>query len=162
MNEYVRVSVNSRVDFFNKYYVVPQQLVPEVQSFVAEINALGERCADCTEFEARFASSGLSDRFNLLLARCTPKPYQMTAEEKNFAKETAKQMFKENRSEIIKHEISEVADHVMVEVEEELIAQGRKTMIEHDVYDEYTRASNVLDNVKETGGWFKNHFRKKK
>jgi tryptophanyl-tRNA synthetase len=57
MNEYVRVSVNSRVDFFNKYYVVPQQLVPEVQSFVAEINALGERCADCTEFEARFASS---------------------------------------------------------------------------------------------------------
>lgn len=162
MNEYVKVSVNSRVDFFNKYYTVPQGLIPEVQGFIAQINALGEGCADCTEFEAKFVSSGLSDKFNSLLTRCTPKPYQMTTEEKQFAKDTAKQMFKENRSEIIKHEINEVADHIMVEAEEELIAKRRQVMIENDVYDDYTRASNYIDLATDTTSFLGGLFKKKK
>ena len=162
MNEYVQVSVNSRVEFFDKYYSVPQALVPEVNSFIAEINSLGEGCVDCTEFEAKFVSSGLSDKFNSLLTRCTPKPYQMTTEEKQFAKDTAKQMFKENRSEIIKHEISEIADHIMVEAEEELIAKRRQVMIEHDVYDDYTRASNYIDAVEDATSFLGRLFKKKK
>ena len=162
MNENVKISVNARVDFFDKYYTVPQGLEPEVQAFISEINALGEGCADCPQFEAEFASRGLSDKFNSLLTRCTPKAYQMTKEEKQFAKETAKQMFKENRSEIIKHEINEAADHIMVEVEEELIAQKRKVMIEKGVYDDYTRASNYIDMAQDTTSFLGGLFKKKK
>lgn len=162
MNENVKISVNARVDFFDKYYTVPQGVMPEVQAFISEINALGEGCGDCQEFEAEFVSSGLSDKFNSLLTRCTPRAYQMTKEEKQFAKETAKQMAKENRSEIIKHEFNEVADHIMVEAEEELIAQKRKIMIEQGVYDEYTRASNYIDMAQDATSFLGGLFKKKK
>ena len=162
MNDYIKQCVSARVDFFDKYYTVPEELKPEVEAFINEINQLGDAATDAADFENKFASSGLSERFNSLLTRCTPKAYNMTDEEKQHSKETAKEIFKEDRSRIIKEAAEEAADHAAVMANEELIAKSREVMIEEGVFDEYTRASNAVDIITESGRFLKNLFKRKK
>ena len=162
MNEYVQQCVSSRVDFFDKYYTVPDELKFEVEAFVQEINQLGNLVTDAVEFENKFVSSGLSERFNNLLTRCIPKAYNMTAEEKQHSKETAKEIFKEDRSRIIKEAAAEVADHAAVMATEELIAKRREEMIEEGVFDEYTKVTNVIDYTTDGVKFFKKLFKRKK
>ena len=162
MNDYIKQCVNSRVDFFNKYYTVPAELKPEVEAFINEINQLGDAATDAVEFENKFVSSGLSERFNNLLTRCIPKAYNMTAEEKQHSKETAKEIFKEDRSRIIKEAAAEVVDHAAVMATEELIAKRRELMIEKDVFDEYTKVTNVIDYTTDGVKFFKKLFKPKK
>ena len=162
MNDYIKQCVTSRVDFFDKYYTVPEELKPEVETFVREINQLGNSVTDAVEFENKFVLSGLSERFNNLLTRCIPKAYNMTAEEKQHSRETAKEIFKEDRSRIIKETAADVVDHAAVTVTEELIAKRREKMIEADVFDEYTKVTNVIDFATDGGNFFKNIFKRKK
>ena len=162
MNEYVQQCVSSRVDFFDKYYTVPEELKFEVEAFVRETNQLGNLVTDAVEFENKFVSSGLSERFNNLLTRCIPKAYNMTAEEKQHSKETAKEIFKEDRSRIVKEAATEVADHAAVMATEELIAKRREEMIEEGVFDEYTKVTNVIDYTTDGVKFFKKLFKRKK
>lgn len=151
-----------RTDFFKKYYTVPEGLKPEIDSFIDDINKLGEKSADAQYFEAKFAANGYQERFNSLLMRCTPKAYSMTEEEKNASKETAKQIFEEDRERIIKEAVEDAIDYADVMTKEELIAQRRKIMIEADVYDDYTRVSNAVDIAGRAGNFVKGLFKKKK
>ena len=162
MNDYIVQCVNLRVDFFNKYYTVPAELKPEVEAFINEINKLGDAATDAVDFENKFASSELSEHFNGLLTRCIPKAYNMTNEEKQHSKETAKEIFKEDRSRIIKEAAEEVVEHATIMANEELIAKRREVMIEAGVFDEYTRASNAVDIITESGSFLKKLFKKKK
>ena len=162
MNDYVKQCVNARVDFFDKYYTVPTDLKPEVEAFINEINKLGDAATDAVDFENKFASSELSKRFNNLLTQCVPKAYNMTNEEKQHSKETAKEIFKEDRSRIIKEAAEEAVEHATIMANEELIAKRRESMIEEGVFDEYTRASNAADIITESGSFLKNLFKKKK
>ena len=162
MNDYVKQCVNARVDFFDKYYTVPTDLKPEVEAFINEINKLGDGAIDAVDFENKFASSELSERFNSLLTRCIPKVYNMTNEEKQHSKETAKEIFKEDRSRIIKEAAEEAVEHATIMANEELIAKRRESMIEEGVFDEYNRASNAADIITESGSFLKNLFKKRK
>lgn len=162
MNEYVQQSVNSRVDFFEKYYTVPEEVRPAVEAFIADINQLGNASVDAIDFENKFVSSGLNERFNNLLTCCIPKPYKMTDEEKETAKETAKEIFQEDCSRIEKESAHEVLDYAAVMAKEELIAQKRDMMIDAGVFDEYTRATNAVDIAVEGGKFLKNLFKRKK
>ena len=162
MNDYVKQCVNARVDFFDKYYTVPTDLKPEVEAFINEINQLGDGAIDAVDFENKFASSELSKRFNNLLTQCVPKAYHMTNEEKQHSKETAKDIFKEDRSRIIKEAAAEAVEHAAVMADEELIAKRREAMIEKNVFDEYTRATNAVDIITESGSFLKKLFKKKK
>ena len=162
MNDYIQQCVNSRVDFFNKYYTVPAELKAEVENFIKEINQLGESATDAVDFENKFVSSGLGERFNGLLTRCIPKAYNMTNEEKQHSKETAKEIFKEDRSRIMKEAVADVADYASVMMEEEVIAKSREVMIEGEVFDEYTRVSNAVDIITAGGSFLKKLFKKKK
>jgi len=162
MNDYIKQCVNSRVDFFDKYYTVPAELKPEVEAFIDDINQLGNAATDAVDFENKFASSELSERFNSLLTRCIPKAYNMTNEEKQHSKETAKEIFKEDRSRIVKEAAAEVVDHATIMADEELIAMRREAMIEAGVFDEYTRVSNAIDIMTESGSFLKKLFKKKK
>lgn len=162
MDSSVRQCIQIRVDFFQKYYSVPENVRPDVDAFVDRMNALGEQAADAQAFEAAFAREGLQEQLNALLVRCTPKPYQMTAEEKSTVREAAKEIFKEDRSRILKEAAEDALDYASVMAEEELITQRRKAMIEMGVYDDYTRASNAVEMAKEAGGLLKNLFRRKK
>ena len=162
MNDYIKQCVNSTVDFFDKYYTVPSELKPEVEAFINEINQLGDAATDAVDFENKFASSGLSERFNSLLARCIPKAYNMTNEEKQHSKETAKEIFKEDHSRIIKEATQEAVEHATIMVDEEIIAKRREAMTEAGVFDEYTRASNAVDIITQSGKFLKNLFKKEK
>lgn len=73
MRDDVKVCVSARVDFFSKYYDIPQSVQTEVDAFISDTEALGERCTDAQQFEAEFVSSGLCNRFNAILPNCTPK-----------------------------------------------------------------------------------------
>ena len=162
MNDSVKICVSARVDFFGKYYEVTPEAKPEVDAFIEEINALGKSCADSVEFEAKFASTGLSDKFNNLLTKCTPMAYKMSAEEKDYSKDVKKEIFKEDKGRIIKEEIEYMSEAAAMAVESEVLAERRRAMSDAGVFDEYTKVTNVIDDAKRIGGFFGGLFRKKK
>ena len=162
MQQDVLICVNARLDFFKTYYSVPAAMQAEVDGFIAELTALGECSADAAAFEAAFVSSGLSDRFNALLPRLSPVAQTMTQEQKAYSKEVMQEMGMLDKGQILKDVAADVADTVMVEANEEMISQRRKAMIETGVFDEYTKASNLADDVGIAGKFLKGLFGKKK
>ena len=158
MTEDIRICISSRSAMFQQYYTVPATAEEAVGQFLADMETLGESVADATEFEAQFAAQGFQERFTTLLTQCTPKAYQMTQEEKDVAKETAKEIFREDRGRILKEAGEDVLDYATVMAEEELAASRRKGMIEAGVYDDYTRASNAADIAGRAFGGFKKLF----
>ncbi len=162
MDENIKVCVQSRTDFFEKYCDVPPQAQTDVDAFILAVTDLGEMATDAMDFEAKFANGGYQERFNELVTRCTPKAYTMTAEDKAYSKQVAKEIFKEDRSRIMKESAEDIVDHASVALEEEWIAQRRRVMVDAGVYDEYTRATNVMDMAADAGGFLKGLFKKKK
>ena len=161
MDNGVMQCIRVREDFFEKYYTVPAGAKADVDSFVQSLYALGEGATDAQDFEAKFATQGYQDRFNGLLLRCTPTAYQMTAEEKAQSRAAAKEIFREDSSRIVKEAAQDVLDSALVMAEEEHIAKRREAMIEAGVFDDYTRKTNAVDMMTETGGLLKRLFRKK-
>lgn len=147
MRDDVKMCVNARFDMFEKYYIVPQNIAYQVESFCKEVTDLAEGCNDVADFEAKFISTGLSQKFNDLLISCTPKPYQISQEEQAFVNQTKKEMFEEDKEEIKKYIVDDVADSVKMEFESDIISAGRKVMIESGTLDEYTRITNVVEDV---------------
>jgi len=162
MDSGVNQCVATRVDFFEKYCTVPTEVAEEVKAFIADINSLGNSCSGVADFEAKFVSEGLSDRFNTLITKCPPKPYKMTEEDKQHAKETAKKIFKEDKERIINEAVADVAESATMAAESELMSQRRRSMSEAGVLDDYTRATNAIDAAARVGGFLKGLFKKKK
>ena len=161
MDNGVMQCIRVRTEFFEKYYTVPVAAMADVDRFVQDLYVLGEASGDAQAFEANFAAQGYQDRFNCLLLRCTPKAYQMTAEEKAQSQAAAKEIFREDRSRIMKEAAQDALDYASVMAEEEVIAKGREKMIEAGVFDNYTRKTNAVDMMVEAGSFLKKLFGKK-
>lgn len=153
MIEEVRLCVEARTGFFGKYMSVPSTLQPEVNSFRERITALGEVSPNAAEFEQYFLNSGLSDVFNSLVTRCTPQPYQMTQEDKAYARQVAREIFTEDRKRILKEAGEDLVDSMEMKVESDLRTQRIKQMSEAGVLDDYTRSSNVIEDVGILARW---------
>jgi len=162
MKEDVKRNVDMRTGFFDTYYTVPDAVKEDVDELIFQINSLGEQCSDVMEFETQFAQSGLSDKFNQVLAKCTPKPVSLSEEEKQHSREVTAQMMRDSKGEIAKGIAKDIADTVMLEAESEFHRINRQIMIENDTYDDYTRASNAVDFAKDVFGGIKGLFGKKK
>lgn len=147
MTEDVKICVSARADFFEKYYIVPENLKADVEAYIRDINTLGESSNNASEFEQAFIQEGFSDKFTVLLTCCMPKAVELSPEEKKAAKQKAKELYIENGGSLAKDITKDVMDTVGVELNEEMIAQRRKIMIDADVYDDYTRATNYVDNA---------------
>lgn len=147
MIEEVRICVSARTDFFGKYVVVPPALQPELDIFLEKINALGENCTNAAEFEQQFQASGLMDIFNSLVTRCTPQAYQMTADDKAYSRQVAKEIFAEDKDRILKEAGQDLLESVEMKVESDLRAQRVREMSNAGVLDDYTRATNVIEDV---------------
>lgn len=157
----VKKCVDARVGFFAQYFDIPQQMQEEVDSFIRDTNALGEKCADAGQFEAEFAATGLSDRFNAILPRCTQKQRKMTKEEKQASRKIAKEILYENRQDLAKSALDDAMQWVRVEAEDELTTRNRERMIEEGTFDDYTIAHNIGDTVGSLlGGLFRKKDRK--
>jgi hypothetical protein len=159
MLDEIKTCVTARTEFFAQYYEVPESVKPELDAFVEETNLLGENCESAQDFEEKFVSSGLSTRFTELLSKCTPKAFEMTAEQKAESKQIRKEMY--SGKQMMQDAVKDVADSAFVEIEEEAIAQNRKRMIDEGTYDEYTKVSNQIDNVNIFSKFIGNLFRKK-
>ncbi len=159
MKDDVRACYNARADFFDKYYTVPLAAEQDVNLFLSELNALAEQAADSAAFEAEFAASGLSDRFNALLLRCNPKPYQMTDAEKAYSQSIVKEDWEQNKGQILKEEMDSIAESAAMEIEGDLRSARNRAMSEAGILDDYTRATNAIEDL---GGLFGGLFKKKK
>lgn len=162
MRDEVRMCVAARTDFFEKYYTVPSSVQTDLDKFISEINTLGENSDDASAFEANFTSSGLSERFNTLITRCTPKPYKMTAEDKKYSRSVAMEMLKEDKNRIIKDALKDAAESVQLKAESDLITYRNRTMSDAGILDDYTRLTNNIENAAEAAGFLGKLFKKKK
>ena len=147
MIEEVRICVSARTDFFGKYVVVPPALQPELDIFLKKINTLGENCTGAAEFEQQFQASGLMDIFNSLVTRCTPQAYQMTAEDKAYSRQVAKEIFTEDKDRILKEAGQDLLESVEMKVESDMRAQRIREMSDAGVLDDYARASNAVEDL---------------
>jgi hypothetical protein len=145
LKDNVRVSVDARLNMFSQYFIVPPALQEEVDDFSADILALGERSLDVSAFEAEFISAGLSDRFNSLLPRLVPKAAAPTPE----LKEIKRQAMKETNSakDIGQYAAKSLLDHAKYLFNREARDQMQKKMIENDTFDDFTRLSNLGDDI---------------
>ena len=153
MNDDVKRCYDMRVDFVNQYYQVPPEMELDLAGFFNELEELGNQCENATEFEGRFAGEGYADRFNGLLACFRPQSNMS-------AKDVAKMAFKNQRNVLKGKEGREymkdsLKESIRVDVESEVIKAKREAMIEHDVFDDYTRARNAVGLVKDAFKLFK-------
>lgn len=161
MDSGVKMCVDARLSMFSQYYTVPESVAADVEAFCRELTQLGEESADVAAFEAAFASRGFGDRFNALLMICMPKPYQMNAQEQAYARETAREIFEEDKDRIKKELLKDVADTVQVKMESDLTVLKRKIMHETGTLDEYTKISNIAEDIGITKKGLRGLFGKK-
>lgn len=147
MQEDVKTCVSARVDFFGLYYDVPQNVQPEVDAFIGEVQALGEQCANATQFEAEFVSTGLSGKFNAILPQCTPKAVAMTQEQKEYSRQVKKELWEEQKGQIAKDVLVDVTESVAMRAESDAMQARRRSMADAGVLDEYTRATNAVEDL---------------
>ena len=162
MRDDVKVCVSARVDFFSKYYDIPQSLQTEVDAFISDIEALGERCTDAQQFEAEFVSSGLSNRFNAILPKCNPKAMPVTVEQKAYSRQVCREMWQEQRGQIAEDIINDVTESVTMRIESDSMQARRRAMSDAGVLDDYTRATNAIDDAECVAGFFGRLFGRKK
>lgn len=151
MKEYI----DAKCNVFIEYMQVPDHLQGEFENLCAEMHALGDGMTDYNLFEQQFASSGLSDRYNTLLAKCTPKAVTMTVEQKQASFNMAKEQIS------VKDIAADIVDMATTELQQEAISMKRKAMIDAGAFDEYTRTSNKIDDATRAGKFLLNKFKKK-
>ena len=161
MKENVKNSITLRKNFFTQYYIVPESVKPEIEAFIVELEMIGEQCEDAAAFEAEFAQKNMQEKMNGIILKCEPKPFEMSDSEKTYAKQTAKEIFEEDKGRIIKEAAIDVAESAALTVESELITEKNKILSEAGVLDDYTRATNLIDDVGRLGKFFKKKNKKK-
>ena len=158
----VKKCVDARLNLFEQYYTVPASLQGEVDAFTAAINRLGEASSSAAEFESAFASSPLQQQFNAILPRLSPKPYKMTQEDKANSRRVMKDILREDKEQIVSDAVMDAANTVKIEAESAAISQAREAMIQNGTLDDFTRASNMVQDTKNLFGFLGKKFGKKK
>lgn len=156
----VKTCIDAKVNFFSEYFIAPDSIHEELESFIQDTKTLGESCSTANEFESRFASEGLADRFGALIPKCVPKAHQMTREEKQQSVQIAKDIIVENKDEIIKDTVTGVATDIRTDLRSEVIKENRERMIDNGTFGDYTRASNAVEDIGSIAKFFKNKFKK--
>lgn len=141
----VRVCVEAKTNFFGEYFTVPEELLQEVDTWRRDTMALGETCAHAQEFEEKFVSEGLSDRFNALIPRCTPKARKMTREEKRVSAGIAKDILWESKEELARDALSDVVGGAVTRAKDEQLQRNRERMIKEGTLADHTIRKNRID-----------------
>lgn len=167
MKDDIKPCVDVRLNMFRDYLEVPESVAEEYRNFEAKMLSVAEESSSATEFESHFQAEGLQDEFNSIVTKCTPKAVKMTAQQEEDSRNMAKEMVfgtSDNAGAakgLAKMVIKDAADIATTELHQEVLAQNRKRMIEEGTFDDYTRASNTLDNAVAAGKIIGKLFRKK-
>lgn len=159
MVDEVKTCVDAKINFFEEYFSVPDDLKSEMDMFIKDTQALGEQCSSASEFEQQFSTSELLNRFNTLVSKCTPKAKKMTKEEKKQSVKIAKDILYENRSEIAKDALKDTANRIINDKRDEMLTKNREKMIEEGTYADYTIRRNKINSI---GDFLGKVFNKKK
>lgn len=161
MTDEVKKCVDIRINFFDEYFTIPEDMQNEVQAFIADITLLGNSCNSATEFEQKFVSEGLSERFNAILPKCVQKPVKMTKEQKKQSRKIAKEILAENKDELIDDALTYVANRGMNDLRDKAIAISREKMIEEGTMSDYTIRKNYIEDGIRFTRFLKDKFKKK-
>lgn len=161
MTDEVKKCVDIRINFFDEYFTIPEDMQNEVQAFIADITLLGNSCNSATEFEQKFVSEGLSERFNAILPKCVQKPVKMTKEQKKQSRKIAKEILAENKDELVDDALTYVANRGMNDLRDKAIAISREKMIEEGTMSDYTIRKNYIEDGIRFTKFLKDKFKKK-
>ena len=159
MLDEVKNCVDAKINFFEDYFSVPDDLKSEMDMFIKDTQALGEKCSSASEFEQQFSTSELLNRFNTLVSKCTPKAKKMTKEEKKQSVKIAKDILYENRVEIAKDTLKDTANRIINDKRDEMLTKNREKMIEEGTYADYTIRRNKINSIRD---FLEKIFNKKK
>ena len=159
MLDEVKNCVDAKINFFEDYFSVPDDLKSEMDMFIKDTQALGEKCSSASEFEQQFSTSELLNRFNMLVSKCTPKAKKMTKEEKKQSVKIAKDILYENRAEIAKDTLKDTANRIINDKRDEMLTKNREKMIEEGTYADYTIRRNKINSIRD---FLEKIFNKKK
>ena len=159
MLDEVKTCVDAKINFFEEYFSVPDDLKSEMDMFIKDTQALGEQCSSASEFEQQFSTSELLNRFNTLVSKCTPKAKKMTKEEKKQSVKIAKDILYENRAEIAKDTLKDTANRIINDKRDEMLTKNREKMIEEGTYADYTIRRNKINSIRD---FLEKIFNKKK
>lgn len=160
MTDEVKKCVDIRINFFDEYFTIPEDMQNEVQAFIADITLLGNSCNSATEFEQKFVSEGLSERFNAILPKCIQKPVKMTKEQKKQSRKIAKEILAENKDELVDDALTYVANRGMNDLRDKAIAISREKMIEEGTMSDYTIRKNYIEDGIRFTRFLKDKFKK--
>lgn len=161
MTDEVKKCVDIRINFFDEYFTIPEDMQNEVQAFIADITLLGNSSNSATEFEQKFVSEGLSERFNAILPKCIQKPVKMTKEQKKQSRKIAKEILAENKDELVDDALTYVANRGMNDLRDKAIAISREKMIEEGTMSDYTIRKNYIEDGIRFTRFLKDKFKKK-
>lgn len=161
MRDDVKACVEARVNFFSQYYDVPADVQPEVDVFVTLVTALGEKSVDAASFEVEFVSLGLSEKFNSILPKCFPKAVPVSAEYQVYTEKVQAEFKEERKKQFADTLINDVTDSVTMRAESDAMQARRRAMSDAGVLDEYTKATNAVEDAGRLAGFFRNKFGKK-
>ena len=147
MLDEVKNCVDAKINFFEDYFSVPDDLKSEMDMFIKDTQALGEKCSSASEFEQQFSTSELLNRFNTLVSKCTPKAKKMTKEEKKQSVKIAKDILYENRAEIAKDTLKDTANRIINDKRDDMLTKNRERMIEEGTYADYTIRRNKIKSI---------------
>ena len=159
MLDEVKTCVDAKINFFEDYFSVPDDLKSEMDMFIKDTQALGEKCSSASEFEQQFSTSELLNRFNTLVSKCTPKAKKMTKEEKKQSVKIAKDILYENRAEIAKDTLKDTANRIINDKRDDMLTKNREKMIEEGTYADYTIRRNKINTIRD---FLEKIFNKKK
>ena len=159
MLDEVKTCVDAKINFFEDYFSVPDDLKSEMDMFIKDTQALGEKCSSASEFEQQFSTSELLNRFNTLVSKCTPKAKKMTKEEKKQSVKIAKDILYENRAEIAKDTLKDTANRIINDKRDDMLTKNRERMIEEGTYADYTIRRNKINSIRD---FLEKIFNKKK
>lgn len=69
MNEFVKMTIDSRKDAFFNAYDINDKFAKEIDELFVDIYKFGESCSDPQDFETKFASSDLNKKYIDLFTR---------------------------------------------------------------------------------------------
>ena len=161
MVDEVKKCVDAKINFFEEFFSVPNDLKSEMEMFIKDTQDLEEKCSSASEFEEQFSTSEWLNRFNTLASKCTPKAKKMTKEEKKQSVKIAKEILNENKEEFAKDALRETTNRIINDKRDEMLAKSRERMLEDGTFDDYTIMRNRIHGINDIVCFIGNIFRKK-
>ena len=78
MDAIIQQTISGYTGVFAAFAISNEKLKNDVESFIIELDALGESCSDIMDFMTKFPSSGLQQKYSDLIASIASPPHSIS------------------------------------------------------------------------------------